>query len=204
MGVDLGCPTPAAAMAEAAALTPVFAGISHTRLDREGPLHWPCRAADRPGEAVLYLESFATRDGLAALASRPYLPPGEQPNSAFPYVLITGRRLHHYNSGSMSRRTPNIELFGREVLDLNPRDAAQLRLAEGDRVEVTSRRAAVIFPVRLTDAVAPGEVFTTFNFPEAPANALTSDAADEVTGCPEYKVTAVSLRRPDRKRVVPG
>jgi formate dehydrogenase major subunit len=80
------------------------------------------------------------------------------------------------------------------VLDVNPRDAAELRLADGDRVEVTSRRAAVTFPVRLTDAVTPGEVFTAFNFPDTPTNALTSDAADTETGCPEYKVTAVSLR----------
>jgi formate dehydrogenase major subunit len=94
----------------------------------------------------------------------------------------------------MSRRTPDIELFRKEVLDLNPGDAARLGLTDGGLVEVTSRRATVIFPVHLTDAVAPGELFTAFNFPDTPTNALTSDAADTVTGCPEYKVTAVSLR----------
>ncbi|MET8311849.1 formate dehydrogenase subunit alpha [Micromonospora sp. NPDC005173] len=194
MGADLGCPTPADAMAECATLTPTFAGISHARLDRDGPLHWPCRAADQPGEGRLYLDSFATPDGRAALAARPYLPPGEQPDAAFPYVLITGRRLVHYNSGSMSRRTPNLELRPREVLDLHPDDAARLRIADGDLVEVSSRRAAVTFSVHLTNTVAPGQLFTAFNFPDTPTNALTSDVTDTVTGCPEYKVTAVSLR----------
>lgn len=194
MGVDLSCPTPADAMAECATLAPTFAGISHARLDRDGPLHWPCRGADQPGEGRLYLDSFSTPDGRAALAARPYLPPGEQPDAAFPYVLITGRRLVHYNSGSMSRRTPNSQLRPREVLDLHPDDAARLQLADGDLVKVTSRRATVTFPVHLTDTIAPGELFTTFSFPDTPTNALTSDAADTETGCPEYKITAVALR----------
>ncbi|MEO3773097.1 formate dehydrogenase subunit alpha [Micromonospora sp. B9E7] len=194
MNADLGCPTPADAMAECATLTPTFAGISHARLDREGPLHWPCRGTDQPGEGRLYLESFATPDGRAALAARPYLPPGEQPDVAFPYVLITGRRLVHYNSGSMSRRTPNGQIRPHEVLDLHPHDAARLQLADGDLVAVTSRRATVTFPVNLTDTVSPGHLFSSFNFPDTPTNALTSDVTDTVTGCPEYKITAVSLR----------
>jgi formate dehydrogenase major subunit len=99
----------------------------------------------------------------------------------------------HYNTGSMSRRTPNIKLLPKEMLDVNPNDAARLRLTDGALVQVTSRRTTVVFPVRLTDTVAPGEVFTTFNFPDTPTNALTSDATDTATGCPEYKVTAVSL-----------
>ncbi len=194
MGSHLGCSTPAAALAECAAVTPLFGGISHSRLDREGALHWPCRSPDQPAEATLYLDSFATPDGLAALAARPYLPPGEQPDAEFPYVLITGRRLVHYNSGSMTRRTANAELFPAELLDVNPRDADQLGLADGDRVAVTSRRASLVIPVRRTGTVAPGETFITFSFADAPTNALTSDHADEATGCPEYKVTAVSIR----------
>ncbi|RZT79514.1 formate dehydrogenase alpha subunit [Micromonospora violae] len=194
MDADLGCPTPADAMAECASLTPTFAGITHARLDRDGPLYWPCRAPDQPGEARLYLDRFATPDGRAALAARPYLPPGEQPDRRFPFVLVTGRRLAHYNSGSMTRRTPNLDLVPREALDVHPDDAARLGLADGDVVEVASRRARVTFPVNVTDSVAPGQVFTTFAFPDQPTNALTSDCADTTTGCPEYKVTAVALR----------
>ncbi|MCY9783441.1 formate dehydrogenase subunit alpha [Nocardiopsis sp. EMB25] len=199
MGTDLGCATPARAMAECARLAPPFAGISHERLDRDGPLHWPCRGPEDPGEAVLHLDGFATPDGRAALAARPYLPPGERPDDRFPHVLITGRRLDHHNTGSMTRRTPNTELTGAETLDVNPVDAERLGVAPGDAVEVASARGAVVLPVRITDDVAPGEVFAAFHFPDAPVNRLTSSHTDEVTGCPEYKVTAVALRR-----IVPG
>jgi formate dehydrogenase major subunit len=132
MGADLGCPTPADAMAECASLTPTFAGISHARLDHDGPLHWPCRAPDQPAEGRLYLGRFATPDGLAALAARPYLPLGERPDRKFPFILVTGRRLVHYNTGSMSRRTDNLALVPQEVLDLHPYDAARLGLADAD------------------------------------------------------------------------
>lgn len=193
MGAPLGCPSPADAFAECARLTPVFAGMSHDRLDRDGPLHWPCRDAYDPGEAALYLDRFTTPDGRAALAARPYLPPGEQPDARFPYVLVTGRRLVHYNTGSMTRRTPNAELSPSETLDIHPRDAARLGIVHGRPVEVVSRRGSIRLPARVTDEVSPGELFTAFHFPDAPANRLTSAHTDTATGCPEYKVTAVSV-----------
>jgi formate dehydrogenase alpha subunit len=194
LGHDLGCPDPAAAMAEMASLCPLYAGISHDRLDREGPLHWPCRAADDAGEAVLYLEGFATPSGRAQLSASPYLPPGEEPDGAYPYVLVTGRRLVHYNAGTMTRRTGNLTLLERELVELNPIDAERLGVEAGQEIQVASRRGAVVATVDVTDRVAPGQLFMDFHFPEALANSLTSDSTDEVTSCPEYKVTAVSVR----------
>jgi formate dehydrogenase major subunit len=191
---DLACATPAAAMDELAALTPGFAGLSHERLDREGPIQWPCRSADDPGERRLHLERFATPDGRAKLAARPYLPPGEAPDADYPFVLVTGRRLEHYNAGTMTRRTENLALLPDERLEIHPTDAGRLGAADGDRVTVASRRAEVTLPVDLTERVAPGQLFMAFHFPDALANALTSDATDEVTDCPEYKVTAVRIR----------
>jgi len=195
LGVDLRCPTPGDAMDELARVAPLFAGISHARLDREGPLHWPCRSPDDPGEAVLHLDRFATPNGRAQLAVRPYVPPGEQADSEYPFVLVTGRRLEHYNAGTMTRRTANLELVPEELLEVNPDDAARLGIADGDTVEVASRRGAITVSADVTDSVASGEVFMGFHFPDALANALTSDETDEVTDCPEYKVTSVRLRR---------
>ena len=195
LGVDLGCPSPAEAMAELARVAPLFAGISHARLDRDGPLHWPCRSPDDPGEAVLHLNGFATPNGRAQLAARPYVPPGEQVDADYPFVLVTGRRLEHYNAGTMTRRTANIELVPQELLEVNPDDAAELGISDGDRVEVASRRGAITLSADITERVASGELFMGFHFPDALANVLTSDETDEVTDCPEYKVTSVRIRR---------
>ncbi len=130
LGADLGCPTPAAAFDELGRIAPHFAGISHARLDAGGPIHWPCRSPDDPGTPTLHLDGFATPNGKAQLAARPYLPPGEEPDADYPLVLITGRRLEHYNAGTMTRRTANLELLPEELLEVNPADAARLGLHE--------------------------------------------------------------------------
>jgi formate dehydrogenase alpha subunit len=194
LGEDLGCPNPAAALAECAAIAPLFAGLSHQRLENEGALHWPCRSSDDPGEATLYLDRFETPDGRAALGARPYLPPGEQPDAGYPMILVTGRRLEHYNAGTMTRRTANLALLPTEQLDLHPADAARLDIRDGTNVVVSSRRGRIQVGVHLTDEVQPGQVFLAFHFPDAAVNELTSGWTDDVTSCPEYKVTAVSVQ----------
>lgn len=194
MGFDLRCPTPAEALKECASVAPLFGGITHERLEREGALHWPCASADSPGTPRLYADRFATPDGLARLAVKPYLPPGEQCDEAFPHLLITGRRGEHYNSGSMTRRTDNLRLRAHETLDIEPGDAAALGVHDGDFVELVSRRGKAVLPVRVTDEVGPGQVFAGFHFPDDLVNDLTSPVEDEVTGCPEYKLTAVRIR----------
>ena len=193
LGADLRCPDPAAALAECAAVAPLFAGLSHHRLDTGGPLYWPCRSTDDPGEATLYLDRFETPDGRAALGASPYLPPGEEPDAAYPLILVTGRRLEHYNAGTMTRRTANLVLLPTERLDLHPIDAARLNVIDGTEVIVSSRRGRIQVGVHLTDEVLPGQVFLAFHFPDAAVNELTSGWTDEVTSCPEYKVTAVSV-----------
>lgn len=197
-GVDLGCASPAEALAECGRVAPVFAGISHRRLDREGAIAWPCPDAGGPGEAKLYLDGFATADGKAHLAARPYLPPGETPDDEYPLILITGRRWTHYNSGSMTRRSGTIELDACDRLDVHPADAARDAIADGDAVLVESRHGRAMFRAKVTEEIPAGQLFCSFHFPASRANALTSSHADTVTSCPEYKVTAVRLRGADR------
>lgn len=193
MGGDLGCRTPQAALDECASLAPLFAGISHRRLDLGGPLHWPCGSAEDPGAPRPYARGFATPDGRARLAARPYLPPGGQPSDDFPFLLITGRRGPHYNTGSMTRRTANLALLGGETLDMSAADAASLGVHDADRLEVVSPYGRTVLPARVTDDVEPGQLFAGFHFSGADVNKLTSPVVDETTGCPEYKITPVRL-----------
>jgi formate dehydrogenase alpha subunit len=195
LGAEIGCPTPAEAFAEMASLTPTFAGISHERLDSEGTLAWPCRDGSEPGQRRLYEDGFATPSGKARLAAIPYASPGEEADAEYPFLLITGRRLEHYNSGTMTRRTADLELVREELLEVHPDDAAQLGVADRDRVTVTSKRGSVDVKANVTHRVSPGQAFMAFHFPEALANRLTSQASDETTSCPEYKVSAVRIER---------
>ncbi|MER7467304.1 formate dehydrogenase subunit alpha [Streptomyces sp. NPDC097981] len=193
MGHDLGCPTPAAALAECALTAPLFGGLSHERLDREGAVAWPCPDPAKPGTPKLYEERFATPDGLAHLAAVPYLPPGEAPDDAYPLVLVTGRRWAHYNSGSMTRRSGNLDLAPVDHLDVHPLDAARHGIRHGAAVTVESRHGRARLTARITSETAPGQVFCAFHFPTSGVNRLTSGHADPTTSCPEYKVTAVRV-----------
>ncbi|MDV9186746.1 formate dehydrogenase subunit alpha [Streptomyces sp. SR27] len=195
LGADLGCPTPAAALVECGRVTPLLAGLSHERLDREGAVPWPCPDPDRPGERTLYADEFATSDGRAHLSAAPYLPPGEEPDQDYPLVLVTGRRWAHYNSGSMTRRGGNLLLDAHDRLDLHPEDAARFGVRDGTPVIVESRHGQARLVARVGMELAPGQVFCSFHFPASGVNSLTSEHADTVTSCPEYKVTAVRLRR---------
>ena len=194
MGRPLGFSTPAEAMDEVASLSPPLAGVSHERLGRKG-LQWPVPSLDHPGTTVLYRDRFETPTGRASLARTPWAPPGEAPDDAFPMVLVTGRQLAHYNAGTMTRHTPNAALHPTDFVEIHPKDAEFLGVAEGDEVEVASRRGSVRAFAHLTDRSACGEVFLSFHFPEVLTNLLTSGNADDATRCPEYKISAVRVRR---------
>jgi formate dehydrogenase major subunit len=179
---------------EARRTWPAIAGISHRRLDREGGVQWPCPAEDHPGSGVLHEGSFA---GQARAAFRPlgWTPSQETVSEAFPFLLNTGRSLFHFNAATMTRRTRNAELLSDDLLDLHPDDALGLGVSEGDRLEVRSRTGACVLRARLTTMVQPGQPFATFHAIEAFVNRVTGQGRDGVTGTPEYKVTAVSLRK---------
>lgn len=194
LGHDLGWNEPADAMDEIAALTPHFAGVGHSRLGRRG-LQWPV-GADGADTPILYRDEFDLPGGRARFAALPWKPPGDAADDEFPLILITGRRLWHYNAGTMTRRTGNLQLSGHEWLEIHPSDAARAGVADGEIVSVRSRAGMIELLARVTERIEPGHVFTAFHFPEVRTNLLIGDSADVDTACPEYKVTAVCVRPP--------
>jgi formate dehydrogenase major subunit len=192
LGHELRWATSADAMDEIAALTPDWAGISHARLGRHG-LQWPV-APDGSDAPILYEHEFTLAGGRAHFAALPYKAPGDAADDEFPLILVTGRRLQHYNAGTMTRRTGNVELVGADVLEIHPDDAARLWISDGDRISVRSRVGRIELPAQVTDRIEPGHVFTTFHFPETRTNLLVGASADINTSCPEYKVVAVDVR----------
>jgi predicted molibdopterin-dependent oxidoreductase YjgC len=188
----MGFATPADVMDEVALLTPDWAGVSHERLGRSG-LQWPV-AADGTDSPILYGSRFELPTGRARLAALPYKPPGSEASDEFPLVLVTGRRLEHYNAGTMTRRTGNLDLAPSDWLELHPADAARLWVGDGELVSVRSAYGRIELPARVTERIEPGHVFTAFHFPEIRTNALIGSSADVNTSCPEYKVVAVDVR----------
>jgi formate dehydrogenase major subunit len=192
MGYDMGYATPEDVMAEIAEMTPEFAGVTYERLGRSG-LQWPV-AADGTDAPILYSEQFDTPDGLGHFAALPYKAPGNEADEEFPLILVTGRRLQHYNAGTMTRRTHNLDLLDKDHLEIHPDDAARLWISDGDLISVRSAYGRIEIEARLTRTIEPGHVFTAFHFPEVRTNLLIGNAADVNTSCPEYKVVAVDVR----------
>lgn len=193
LGHEMGWDDPADAMAEIAALTPHFAGVTYERLGRRG-LCWPV-APDGTDASILYEERFERPGGdRAGFAVLPYREPGDHVDDELGLILVTGRRLEHYNAGTMTRRTGNVELNDRDVLEIHPDDAARLWISDGDLVSVRSRVGRIEIHAHVTDRIEPGNVFTTFHFPETQTNLLVGQSCDVNTSCPEYKVVAVDVR----------
>jgi formate dehydrogenase alpha subunit len=192
LGHDMGFQTPADVMDEVALLTPDWAGVSHDRLGRRG-LQWPV-AADGTDAPILYAERFELPGGRAQLAALPYKPPGSEVSDEYPVILVTGRRLEHYNAGTMTRRTHNLDLVGAEWLEIHPEDAERLWVTDGSLVCVRSPHGRIELEARVTTRIEPGHVFTAFHFPEVRTNLLIGPSADVNTSCPEYKVVAVDVR----------
>ncbi len=191
LGHELPWSSPAEVMAEVAELTPKLAGVSYERLGRRG-LQWPV-AADGTDTPILFVERFERPGGRGRLSTVPYAAPGSEASEEFPFILVTGRRLEHYNVGTMTRRTGNLELVGRDWLEIHPDDAGALGLADGDPVELRSAGGAIVTRARRSDRLEPGYLFTDFHFPKVHTNRLVGLSADLDTGCPEFKVVAVSL-----------
>lgn len=166
-------------------------GMSYARLEARG-LQWPCPDETHPGTTLLHRERGAL-DRPVPLRCIEFRPTPENASESFPFELITGRTLYQFNTGTMTRRTRNNELRPTDTLDVGPRDAARLGLADGDRVRVTSRYGTAILPVRVTEAVGNGQAFATFHDPAVGLNAVTGPHRDGVTGTPEYKITAVRI-----------
>ena len=179
-------------MAEIAALTPQYTGISHARLERGETLQWPCPNAEHPGTPILHIGKF-TR-GLGKFMPIEHIPPAELPDDEYPMVLSTGRVLYHWHGGQMSRRSKGLlEIYPKPLIEVNEEDAEKLGLNGNKRVRVTSRRGSIEAEAQVTDRVPPGMVYGNFHFPQASVNELTIAALDPVSKIPEFKVCAVKV-----------
>lgn len=180
---------------EITALTPKsYVGMRYDRLGLNG-LQWPCPNTEHPGTPYLHKDRFARGKGKFHAVA--YHDPAELPGEDYPYYLTTGRMFAHYHTGTMTRISPHLDVEQRTgYVEINPEDAARHLINTGDTVILASRRGEMEAPARITDAVTPGTLFLPIHFGENPTNVLTSsDALDPLAKIPEFKVSAVQLRK---------
>lgn len=184
-------------------------GLSYALLETEGPQQWPYPQGAGYGRARLYgNQRFATGDGRARFVDVSYRPVAEAIDARYPFSLTTGRLRDHWHG--MSRTGTLEQAFGHApepCVELHPRDASRLGVADGAFVHVTSRRGSQILPLRTSDALAPGQAFTAMHWgeeyvsgnagrhPALGVNTLTLPAIDPQSKQPELKHTAVKILR---------
>ncbi len=187
------------------AMHTAIAGITWERLQRESSVTYPCLSADDPGAPTVFIDSFPTEDGRVQLVPADIIPADERPDAEFPFVLITGRQLEHWHTGSMSRRASVLDAIEpMATASLCGADLLSLGLEPGDVITVQSRRGQVAIHVRRDDGTPPGAVFIPFAYYEAAANLMTNAALDPVGKIPEFKYCAVAIRRGGALQSVAG
>ncbi|MFF9840580.1 molybdopterin oxidoreductase family protein [Streptomyces sp. NPDC013740] len=179
-----------------------YAGIGYRRIEEEQGVFWPCPETGpgeppHPGTPRLFLDRFATADGRARFVPVVHRAAAEETDAEYPVLLTTGRVVSQYQSGAQTRRVAELNAAAPgPFVELHPRLAERIGVAEGERVAVHSRRGTAVAPARITTAIRPDTVFMPFHWAgEGRANTLTNPALDPVSRMPEFKVCAVRLER---------
>jgi formate dehydrogenase major subunit len=191
LGYPMSYKSPEDIMAEIAALTPTFHGVSYKRLDELGSIQWPCNEDAPEGTPTMHIDTFVRGKGRFIVTQ--YVATDEKVTRKFPLLLTTGRILSQYNVGAQTRRTDNNLWHGEDRLEIHPHDAEERGVKDDDWVGIQSRAGETVLRATVSERMQPGVVYTTFHFPESGANVITTDNSDWATNCPEYKVTAVQV-----------
>ncbi|NLW70273.1 MAG: formate dehydrogenase subunit alpha [Eubacteriaceae bacterium] len=193
-GVKCSYDSPKDIMEEIRKLTPSYAGISYERLENE-TLQWPCPNEEHPGTPVLHIGKFSRGDrGLIKAVA--YTDPIEPTDSEYPITFTTGRILYHYHTRTMTGKSKGLnKISGHSYVEIHPEDAKPLGINDLDTVIVESRRGFVKVEAHVTPDVKKGVAFMPFHFADGPANKLTQAAIDPVAKIPEFKVSAVRIRK---------
>ncbi|AXS38957.1 formate dehydrogenase subunit alpha [Breoghania sp. L-A4] len=168
--------------------------IPWSRVESEGSVTYPADSEDKPGNEIIFTDTFPTADGRARIVPAAVTPPDELPDETYPLVLTTGRMLEHWHTGSMTRRSETLDALEPEpVAAMNPREIERQGLGVGDMITVSTRRGAISLTLRSDREVADGMIFIPFCFFEAPANRLTNPQLDPFGKIPEFKFCAARV-----------
>ena len=173
-----------------------ISGITWERLEAEGAVTYPCEQEGDPGQPVIFTERFPRPSGLAKLVPADIIPANERPDASYPLVLITGRQLEHWHTGSMTRRATVLDIIEpAPTVSIHPLDLDAVGAEAGDVLTVESRRGKVSLFARADHGIQRGTVFIPFCYYEAAANKLTNQALDPYAKIAEVKYCAVRISK---------
>jgi nitrate reductase (cytochrome) len=188
-----------------------FSGMSRDRLRKSHGLLWPMPSAEHPGTKRRYVKGedplvpadhaqrikfYGRPDNRAVVWLRPFKPPEEVTDSAFPFYFTTGRVMEHWHTGTMTKESKQLRNLNAEaVAEIHPEDAKKLGVKNGEAVRISSRRGSEIFPAKLTDGSRQGLIFVHMHDADRMCNRVTIDAVDPVSKEPEYKICAVNVEK---------
>jgi formate dehydrogenase major subunit len=196
IGLDWNYTHPSEVFNEMRGCMDSIAGITWDRLEQQSSVTYPCVKEGDPGEPVIFIENFPTPSGRGKFVPADLISADERPDAEYPMVLITGRQLEHWHTGSMTRRSANLDYLEPEpVASLHPLDLAQLDVEPGGTLTIESRRGSITLYARADDGTPRGAVFVPFCFYEAAANMLTNPVLDPVGKIPEFKYCAVKVSK---------
>ena len=194
MGLDWSYTHPREVFDEMRMCMDSIAGITWDRLERESSVTYPCVKEGDPGDPVVFIENFPTATGRAKFVPADLISAAERPDAEYPMVLITGRQLEHWHTGSMTRRAAVLDYIEPEpVASVHPLDLEELGVEPGGTLTIESRRGEISLYARADDGTPRGAVFVPFCYYEAAANMLTNPALDPFGKIPEFKYCAVKV-----------
>ena len=180
--------TPPETMDEIAQVAPIYGGISHRRLEKEGSLilrtqlespqptqvlyasrqhrglQWPCPDAEHPGTPSLYFGGFGERkaEPLTPAFNMPIPSPSAgglgrgRPSPEFPMWFAPGRVLLQQHREIEVVKGKRNRIRREEWVEINPADAAETGVAEGDKVSVETAEGLLPGVVRFDSRLPRG------------------------------------------------
>lgn len=194
LGLDWQYADASEVFAEIRQAVPTMAGMTWQRLEQEGAIVYPCLQEGDPGQSIIFTDDFPRESGLGKFVPADIVSPDERPDEEYPFVLITGRMLEHWHTGSMTRRTNVLDAIEPEaVATINPISLDEMGVTPGDMITLSTRRGEISMIARADESVPTGAVFMAFCYYEAAVNKLSNAALDPAAKIPEFKYCAVKV-----------
>ena len=174
-----------------------YYGITWEKIEKNNGIFWPCPTEDHPGTPRLFEERFYHPDGKAKFHAIEYNPPNEVPDEEFPLILTSGRVVYQYLSGNQTRRIGFlVQQCPEPYVEIHPETAMKLKINDGERVRVVSRRGEGIFPALVVRTIRPDTIFIPYHWgEELAANQLTNPALDPTSKIPEFKACSARIEK---------